>query len=152
ARIGDGGDDSFSQRAPFLAALHRGLTGLIEFRALPSRTKAFVPPGDDGQVEQFVADHAHEHVFVGVATRIDQTSGALSNCRHLRAIWIDFDVKNAPKTALEKSLHTFPLKPSAAVSTGGGWHLYWMLREALDLQVPADRACVSRLLRRLAQT
>src|SRR5262249_35870120 len=101
ARIGDGGDDGSAQRAQFLAALHRGLTCVVELRALPSRTKAFVATGDDRQVEQFAAVHAHENVFVGVATRIDQTSGALTNCRHLRAVWIDFDVKNAPKTVLE---------------------------------------------------
>ena len=48
------------------------------------------------------------------------------------ALWTDIDCDGeATKrlAALEK-LHTFEPAPSVIIDSGGGWHVYWLLREA----------------------
>ena len=49
--------------------------GLIELRALPSKARIFFRLGDVMQLSQFVENHLHENVYVGVASRKDSSSG-----------------------------------------------------------------------------
>jgi hypothetical protein len=134
----------------FLAALHEGCEGLLELRALPSTARTFLRPGDDQGLLRFAAAHATENVYVAVATRQDDSNGTLENCQHLAALFADLDFKRTPETPTRARLARLQPPPSAVVHSGGGFHVYWFLREPLDLRDPG--ACVEayHLLRRLA--
>lgn len=85
-----------------------------------------------------------------MATRKDGTSGALENCQHLPALFLDADFKATPEADVRQRLEAFPLRPSLEIHSGGGLHLYWFLREPIDLQVSEERETARTLLRRLA--
>jgi len=135
-------------RTGFFAALFEGCEGLLELRALPSKARTFVAPDDDAAIERFAQQHAGENVFVGVASRRDASGGELINCRHLGALFVDIDFKRVPEPEARKRLAEFPLRPSIVVRSGGGLHVYWLLREPLEL--PDEAAQAKTLLRRLA--
>ncbi|MGH8696028.1 MAG: phage/plasmid primase, P4 family [Burkholderiales bacterium] len=122
--------------------------GLIELRALPSARRAFVARDDHDAIDRFIATHASENLYVAIATRRDTSSGALDNCASLSALFVDIDFKQTPEPAAREGIAKFPLAPSAVVASGGGVHVYYLLREPLDL--PAEAATAKALLRRLA--
>lgn len=135
-------------RADFFAALFDGCDGLLELRALPSKAQAFTALGDDAGRERFITAHAGENVYFACATRRTSSSGALANCRHLPVLFADLDFKLAPADAVRKRLAEFPFPPSAVVASGGGLHVYWKLKEPVEL--PGEAVYVTGLLRRLA--
>lgn len=132
----------------FLQTLSDRCEGFIELRALPSRAHTFVRPGDLESVDNFALSHGHENVYLGIATRRDASRGDLLHCLHLPALFVDIDFKAVPKDNAHAAVKRFALRPSIAVRTGGGVHLYWLLREPMDLTAEAARA--KDLLRRLA--
>ena len=79
--------DAFFQ---FLEALHANCEGRANLRFLPSRVSIFTnrTPGD---AVHCARRHVTENIYVGVATRKDDSSGDLANCLHLPALFIDFD-------------------------------------------------------------
>src|SRR5262245_11606494 len=135
-------------RADFLTALHTGCEGLCELRALPSQARTFVRPGDDAAAARFAGAHAAENVYIAVATRKDVTSGTLTNCQHLGALFVDIDFKMTTEADARSRLARFALPPSAVVHSGGGFHVYWFLREPMAL--PEETSLAGGLLRRLA--
>src|SRR5262245_49827974 len=109
----------------------------MELRAFNGRGagpvgRIFCAPNDAG-LYQFVEAHRGPDVYVGVASRVDSSSGTLENCQHLGALFIDIDFKATPETDARARLERFPLAPSAVVRTGGGKHVYWFLREPMAL-------------------
>lgn len=136
------------QRLAFFTGLYKGTEGLLELRALPSQARAFFPLDHLEWIESFIAAHAGEDLYFGVATRRDDSSGTLDNCQHLPAMFSDIDFKVMPEAEARGRLTRFRFPPSAIVRSGGGLHVYWLLREPLDLPEEADRA--KGLLRRLA--
>ncbi len=132
----------------FFPALFAGNQGLIEFRALPSKARVFCRIGDEVPIARFLAVHHAENVYFGVATRINATGGSLKNCGALPALFVDLDFKQSSEPEARARLQAYPLTPSFVVSSGGGLHAYWLLREPVDLQIGAARA--RNLLRRLA--
>lgn len=50
-----------------------------------------------------------------------------SNC-----VWMDIDFKATPEDAVRSFLKALPLKPSIVVRSGGGVHVYWLLREPAE--------------------
>jgi hypothetical protein len=133
----------------FLSALFAHAVGVIELRAIPSKTQAFVARGDERRLRDFVQAHAHENIYVGVATRRNSTSGALANCHELRALFVDLDFKHTPEADARRRLREFPFHPSLLIHSGHGVHVYWVLREPLDLQTDSVQA--RALLRRLTR-
>ena len=135
-------------RTAFFSALFAQCTGVIELRALPSAARCFVVLGDGGRGGAFIVDHGDEDLYMGVATRRDASGGALANCQHLGALFVDVDFKNTPEPEIREHLAHALLPPSAIVHSGGGLHCYWFLREPFVLPDEAPRA--KALLRRLA--
>lgn len=129
-----------------LDLLYGPCAGLIEVRAKPvhdghGAPRCFLAHDDANRLTQFVGDHLHgHHLFFGVATRRDDTNGTLANCVDLPALFCDLDFKHTPEAEARRRLSEFPLAPSAAVLSGNGLHVYWMLREPLRLQDPGVRA------------
>jgi hypothetical protein len=124
--------------------------GFIEVRALPSKDRIFIRPGDMAAMNRFVNNHQRENLFFGVAARRDSASGALKNCTLLACLFADVDFKAFPSPeAARAKLEQFPLRPSYIVHSGGGLHGYWMLNDPINLQTRAIEA--KNLLRRLAR-
>ena len=123
--------------------------GLIELRPLPSLKRAFIEPGDWSAIDRFVQNHRHEDVYFGPAARIDsQNGGGKDNCGLVRAVYADIDFKTTPEEEARRALTEFPFGASIVVSSGGGYHPYWLLSEPVDLRAEGDR--FESILRRLA--
>lgn len=134
----------------FYDALFRPRDGLMEFRALPSKHREFVSPGDMVQVRRFIENHRAENVYFAVAARKDWTNGRLENCSVIRCLFADLDFKLfESESKAWQSLESFPLKPSVTVHSGGGLHCYWLLAEPMDLQARAAEC--KKLLRSIAR-
>lgn len=137
--------------ADFLAAIHPpDADGLIDLRALPSEQQEFVEPSDADGVARFLRVHATENCYFGVAARKSRVNGKLENCGELHALYCEIDFKDTPEAEARARLERFPLKPSIIIASGGGLHVYWKLREPLNLQDPADVKRTYGILRRLA--
>lgn len=139
----------------FFDALFSGCDGLVELRTLPPgggtlNGRAFLAPQDDDALTHFVGTHLNDHLYFGTATRCTETNGTLENCAQLPALFVDLDFKHTPEATSRQRLAECPFAASAIVSSGGGLHAYWFLKEPLDLQDPTDRARAVSLLRRLA--
>ncbi len=88
--------------------------------------------------------------------------GTVRGCREsvsaLPAVWADVDVAGdthssgtlpPTRSAALKLLEAVPAAPSIVVWTGGGFHVYWLLREPWVLETPEERADAERLVRRV---
>jgi hypothetical protein len=133
----------------FLATLFGSFeTGYIECRALPSQHREFYPVRTLDGIAAFTHAHRHENVYIGIATRNDTSSGKLENCAQVGALYVDIDFKVLAEPEARARLAAFPFPPSMIVWTGGGLHVYWLLREPLDLRTEGPIA--RDLLRRAA--
>src|SRR5262249_35234564 len=129
-------------------ALYAETTGLLELRPLPSGAQVFCHWNDEPTITACIENHCAENIFFGVAKRRDDTSGALENCVQLTTLFVDQDFKTTPESEARRKLAECPWPPSIIVESGGGLHVYWLMRESLDLTVEAERS--RDLLRRLA--
>lgn len=134
--------------ADFFAALFPETGGYIELRALPSKTRGFFRRDDTRTIRQYLDSHSAENVYFGVASRKELGNGSLANCAELHALFADIDFKATPEVEARARLERFALNPSIVVASGNGLHVYFLLKEPLDLQADAERA--RSLLRRLA--
>jgi len=110
--------------------------GQIEIRCIAKGQKPirqFVDIGDLNQINKLCQRHKDTNIYIGIATR-DAGGGAKDNIVNFPALWADIDFKETPRDEFAKRLETFPHRPSIAVFSGGGYHLYWMLKE------PAEKA------------
>lgn len=95
--------------------------------------------------ELLMCDETGWDVYYGVLPRI-HPSGTAANCpSETTVLWADVDAKSHPSKA--HALYTvnqFPVSPSAIVDSGGGYHVYWLLRQPLDLPT------AQRIMKRVA--
>src|SRR5881397_2994643 len=124
-------------------SLARFLTALlpepyIELRALPSKEQVWLAhPGD---AWEFAKTRQDQNVYFGVANRTAVNQGDLKHCGNLWTLFIDLDFKTTPELQAQAAIERFPLLPSAMVRSGGGRHVYWLLKEPLDVQTEGARA------------
>ena len=85
-----------------------------------------------------------QDVYFGVATR--NGGGSKDHIIEIPGVWVDIDFKDIPKKEAHKRITEFPLKPTIAVDSGGGYHLYWRLKEPAS---KADIAHIEALNKRL---
>ncbi len=70
--------------------------------------------------------------FFGVAPRLDATAGGrIDNCFCITALVADIDFKRHGEEAALDAITCHPVSPSAVLSTGGGFHIYYFLDEPL---------------------
>lgn len=122
-----------------LELLFEGLPGQIEVRTFrPDNThgpRRFARTIDDALVTVDRAAKAGCNVYVGIATRRSDGSGKKDNLEAVRALWVDADFKtNDDARAFAAELKTFRLAPSMIVWTGGGLHVYWILKDPLAVR------------------
>jgi hypothetical protein len=133
----------------FFRALFADARGVIELRAFPSKDRTFAPLADLDLLLDFLAAYVRaEDCYFGVAARRDESSGKLDNCTTLSAIFADLDFKMIPEPDARRRVAACPLPPSLVVHSGHGLHVYYLLREPLDLATDAPRA--RALLERMA--
>ncbi len=132
----------------FLGALFPDDAGFVELRALPSGARGFFKRSDSQGIQQFLLGHSEQNIFFGVAGRLSRGDGSLTNCGLLVAVYVDIDFKAITESEARARLEKFPLRPSIIICSGGGLHVYFLLREPVDLQTETAR--VKSLLRRLA--
>ncbi len=147
---------NFALATKLLAALFGAdHEGVIELRALPGARRTFFRLAAPQPALRFLEQHADRDLYVGIALRAapdereGKRAGALEHCVGLPALFTDIDFKTTSVEQAREALRRFPLKPSAVVHSGGGVHLYWLLRETMELPAEAPRA--RDLLRRIAR-
>ncbi len=148
-------------------ALYVGQSGTLELRTVPaSQWRDFVPVIDGAvemaRVERFVRETTRRKInaYFGVALRLPierhangrwpDGAGAGVRCTLLTTLFVDADYKKLGEAETRRRIDTFPLPPSIVVCSGGGLHVYWRLREPIDLQT--NMALAKSILRRLAKT
>lgn len=98
--------------------------GKINIRPIPG-DNSFISP--DGFPEIDAICNGNKNYYFGVALRDDD--GTKEGITEIPACWVDIDFKNTPKDIARENLKKFPFKPSLIVKSGGGIHLYWILKE-----------------------
>ncbi len=140
-----------------------------------SRSRSYWLPSVDAAARQAETLRADRNVFFGVA--LQDRMAALDAARETRpkatarsvrgrqetavglpAVWVDLDVAGPghssdtlPPTrdAALGLLAAVPQPPSAVVWSGGGFHVYWLLREVRRLNSSAARTAAHDLLQRV---
>jgi len=129
-------------RNRFFESLYKNCSGQIELRVF-GKVQKFYDPMDMTGINSFCNQHRREDLYFGVATRDGQdkggTRGGKQNVVHIPAAWCDIDFKVLPPEQAYQKLKSFPFQPSIIVRSGGGVHLYWLLKE------PAARAEISTI-------
>lgn len=73
------------------------------------------------------------NVHMGVCLRREKWAKGSRGTKELAnssmCVWADIDFKMIPREEALKRAKEFPLKPSIVVKSGGGVHLYWLLKE-----------------------
>jgi hypothetical protein len=142
----------YSSARALFRALFNGDGGMVDMRAVRGGrvSQQFYDPDASDQIEAFADLFEDWNLYFGVGLRKDASSGAADNVSTIAALWADIDFKSTPEDEARARLDAFPLRPSAQVSTGGGWHLYWLLKE--PMVAPDEAAEAAVLLRRIGAT
>jgi hypothetical protein len=136
--------DAGDTRRAFMRLVFDGCSGSVLLRAIDpdGRTSVatrFVELGDHASesrydeissaIDLLAAANPGSNIFIGLATRVDDRSGGKDNLRDLRVLWMDMDCyrENARDVLARRVQEGMP-RPSMAVLSGGGLHLYWSLR------------------------
>ncbi len=115
-------------RTDFFNKLYQFCEGQIEIRPLPAGEQAYFNTDDLGGIDLHCQRFEKSNLFFGVATR-DGKGGRKENIVNFPCVWVDIDFKNTPREIVAQKLKDFPSKPSIIVKSGGGVHLYWLLKE-----------------------
>ena len=102
-------------------------TGKLELRALPSTERIHISPDDVNGIESFCEANKKDNLFFGVGLR--NGGGTKEHLTQIPCVWCDIDYKDTPRESLIVNLKNFPFKPSLFVKSGGGVHIYWLLKE-----------------------
>jgi putative DNA primase/helicase len=106
---------------------------LRAIRAEKVRSASFEVADLRGVYEFAAANSETLNIYIGVASRATSTGRDITACRMLSALFAEIDFKDSSETEARARLDAFPLKPSAVVFSGGGLHVYFFLRESVDL-------------------
>lgn len=64
-------------------------------------------------------------IYFGVSTRF-QSGGKKKDCYRIRCVWVDLDTKDLPDFG--------EIQPDLVVSSGGGYHLYWIFEDPVYIR------------------
>src|SRR5262245_2703678 len=117
------------------------LTGrFVDLRALHPRDKRqkkqeFFPSNDLGGAVRFIERYRSTHnLYLGVAERESPQDGTKRTCSSAHVLWVDLDFDHTPEDQANFLISAFPLRPSIINRSGGGYHLYWLLRSPYNLK------------------
>lgn len=129
----------------FLNKLYQFCEGQIEIRPLPGNPEFFNLDDFEG-IDTHCSQYSKANLFFGVATR-DGQGGGKENIVSIPCVWNDVDFKDTPRDVAAQKLKKFPFNPSIIVKSGGGIHLYWLLKEPAE---KGDIATVEDINHRIA--
>ena len=120
-------------QSDFFNTLFQFCEGKIEVRPIPGEPD-FFDIDDLGEISAYCKTHKSKNLFIGLATRDGKTTpegkkGGKDNIVDIPCVWCDVDFKDIPMEMVREKLSAFPFKPSIIVKSGGGVHLYWLLKE-----------------------
>lgn len=127
----------------FLRALWGSGPGIAELTLIGSHGITAIPFDYPAQLEALIlkADEyaGRENVYMGVCLRSARwprgSRGTSELALESWCVWVDLDYKlldkdlTAGRVKALEIVKAFPAKPSIIVKTGGGIHLYWLLKE-----------------------
>jgi replicative DNA helicase len=119
-------------RTDFFNKLFQFCEGQIEIRPIPGERR-FFNIEDIAGIKAHCAEYQKSNLYFGVATR-DGKGGCKENIVHFPCVWCDLDFKTTPREVAAQNLKEFPFRPSIIVKSGGGIHLYWLLKEPAEKQ------------------
>jgi len=126
-------------RDKFIKKLFEFCDNYVEIRPLPNAgDRRFFSTYDHEGINNFCDKQHKSNLFFGAASR-DGVNGTKDNIINIPAVWTDLDFKDTPRTAARENLKKFPFKPSITILSGGGVHLYWLLKE------PAEQSDISQV-------
>ncbi len=103
--------------------------GKINIRPIPG-TNSFVDTDDFEGIEHACKGTDTAQYYFAVALR--NNDGTKKGITEIPALWCDIDYKDTPRDILIGKLKQFPFKPSMIIKSGGGIHLYFILKEPSD--------------------
>jgi RecA-family ATPase len=120
----------------FLKKFFDGTSCDIELRTLPTVGRIFTR--DETLLDEFIVAHkkSKHHIYFGCCTRKIKGNGAKESCSELISFWVDIDFSKTPREYADKIIADFPFKPSIKIFSGGGYHVYWLLKEPCDAHDP----------------
>lgn len=118
----------------FLKKFFAGTTHNIELRTVPAVARLFTR--DEKLLDNFIKEKSDHHIYFGCCTRNSETKGTKEQCSELVAFWADIDFTLTPQKDADKTLSEFPFKPSIKIFSGGGYHVYWLLKEPCEAHDP----------------
>jgi hypothetical protein len=134
-----------TDQAGFLSALWGDREGIAELTLIATGNKVtaipFAYPSQLGKLISAAGDYTGKaNVYMGVclrnATWPKGKRGSSEMALSSEVVWVDLDFKlfdpdlAAGRAKALAAMKAFPIRPSIIVKTGGGAHLYWLLREA----------------------
>ena len=158
---------------PFFKTLYRDLEGVEECRTFApdgdspaavklrkeaNRLRDFIPVKkgivDEARNQRFLdgCKKAKLGAFFGVALRSRESlktkKGDGAHCQTLPCFFVDADFKHLGEDETRRRIAACPLVPSMVVESGGGLHVYWMLKQPFYLK--KEMAEAKRWLRHIA--
>jgi hypothetical protein len=118
-------------RTEFLKTLYAYCEGQLELRALPSKHQVFYDVCDYEMIDSFCKKHEGENVYFSVALRNGQ-DGTKESITQIACLHCDVDFKDIAESKAIEKIKAFQFQPTLIVRSGGGFHLYWRLKEAYD--------------------
>jgi len=103
-------------------------SGQIEIRELPKARTQFFDLEARHTIDTVCVNPTN--YFFGVALR--NGGGTKESITQIPSLWADIDFKDIPREVAKKQVGNFPFKPSIAVESGNGIHLYWLLKEPCE--------------------
>ena len=92
---------------------------------------------------------SHNEVYFGCCTR-KKGVGTKEGVLEVPFLWADMDFKDTSEDEAEKILKECIFEPTITVNSGGGFHIYWKLKEPYQIEKPEDIYSVESVLKRLA--
>jgi len=128
--------DKESGQLTFFEALFKGCQGYIEIRTISPDKQVkqyYYKPGDIKRLVRELneaPEFKNINVYFGVCPR-NEKKGKEENVKEIRSLWVDLD------TGGLDVLKGFRPPPSMIISSGRGYHLYWLLDKVYQVK---DRA------------
>lgn len=130
------------QKESFCDSVFSGMKKYIELREIGADGKASRKFYKVSELKEYVPP-ADKNVYVGIFERNTKKSGRTENCSKTQALWVDFDDVTLMEVRYRIDMENLP-SPSMIVSSGNGYHVYWILNQEAGHEVQP-------LLKKLAQ-
>ncbi|MBA7497244.1 hypothetical protein ES702_07856 [subsurface metagenome] len=139
----------------FFKTLFKEVQGYVEIRTIKEgRVKQYFYSDLERLTKDLTGnlpEFKNTNVYFGVCPR-DERKGKEENVKEVGCIWIDLDCHN-DKERVEKlkGLKKFNLRPSIIVSSGRGYHIYWLLDKAFTIKNQEERLTIKGYVKGLSK-